>query len=385
MSKSPKTKKVDGLKSDLVLDPTWFKPAGDKSDTGKTFFLIGFDTEYEKSDGTSGEDNQSNQVLSYQFCGTLVDQLGTSDDKQWSGILYPKSSRVEDRLSIPAFLQQVLLEGVKKYPGQVFPSEIYLIAHFTRADVPGFREFKDKDLREKLLLQNIRSLFMNLEKPFHVDFQAIGQETPIELKVAFRDTMTLAPTGLRSLDDLGKLLGLDKLKLSDDPDQEYFYKTHMGQFLKDHRELFERYAIRDAEICATYAARMIRAANENLGDFQLPKTLSSKGLHLLKKFWADNQADPLAIVGKEMVEELVWSSSTRRLRKLKKAVYLPFLSWNEQFLTEAYHGGRNEQFWFGPAPESVWYDYDLASAYPSAMTLIGTPDWSACETISNVD
>lgn len=385
LAKPSKVKKIEGLKSALSLDPAWFKSAGDKSSAGKTFFLIGFDTEYEKSDGTVGEDTKSNRVLSYQFCGMLVDELGDTTDKQWSGILYPQGPRVEDRLSIPEFLQAVLREGVKKHAGLTFPTEVYLIAHFTRADVPGFREFKDKELREKLLLQNIRNLFMNLEKPFLVDFQSPGQEKPIELKVAFRDTMTLAPTGLRSLDDLGKLLGLDKLKLSDDPEKEYFYKTHMGQLLQDDRELFERYAIRDAEICATYAARMIRAATENLGDFQLPKTLSSKGLHLLKKFWADNKVDPLTMVGKEQVEELVWSRSTQRLKKLKRAVYLPFLSWNEQFLTEAYHGGRNEQFWFGPAPEAVWYDYDLASAYPSAMTLIGTPDWSTCETISDID
>ena len=80
-----------------------------------------------------------------------------------------------------------------------------LVAHFTRADVPGFREFKDKELREKLLLQNIRSLFMNIEKPFTVEFQGAGQAKSVKLKVSFRDTMALAPAGSRSLDDLGKI------------------------------------------------------------------------------------------------------------------------------------------------------------------------------------
>lgn len=43
--------------------------------------------------------------------------------------------------------------------------------------------------------------------------------------------------------------------------------------------------------------------------------------------------------------------------------------------TECYHGGRNEQFWFGPCFEDDWTDYDLSSAYPTAMALIGRPEW----------
>jgi hypothetical protein len=195
----------------------------------------------------------------------------------------------------------------------------------------------------------------------------------------------LAPTGSRSLDDLGKILGFEKIKLSDDPAKEYAYKTQMGRLLAENRELFERYAIRDAEICAVYAANMIRASVDNLGAFSLPTTLSSKGLKLLKKFWEDNKVDGLAIVGKEEVEELIWSKKANRTIKRKTRVNVQFLNWNEQFLTEAYHGGRGEQFWFGPAPAGIWYDYDLASAYPSAMTLIGTPDWSKVETITDID
>lgn len=203
--------------------------------------------------------------------------------------------------------------------------------------------------------------------------------------MSFRDTMALAPTGSRSLDDLGKILGFEKIKLSDDPAKEYAYKIRMSKLLADDRDLFERYAIRDAEICAVYAANMIRASVDNLGAFALPTTLSSKGLKLLQKFWSDNKVDGLAIVGKEEVEELIWSQSANRTIKRKTRVNLPFLSWNEQFLTEAYHGGRGEQFWFGPAPEGIWYDYDLASAYPSAMTLIGTPDWTKVETINDIN
>ena len=49
--------------------------------------------------------------------------------------------------------------------------------------------------------------------------------------------------------------------------------------------------------------------------------------------------------------------------------------WHLPFATECFHGGRNEQLWFGPAFEDDWTDYDLTSAYPTAMALIGMPDW----------
>lgn len=385
MAKSTEKPKPESLKSGLVIDRRRIRTKDSRPAASEAIFLIGFDTEYEKVNSADPEDIKSNRVLSYQYCGRLVDEDGEDGDRQWSGIIYPKGDTVDDRLSIPEFLHHVIQAGLELYPDLTFPPEIFLIAHFTRADVPGFKEFKDKALRERLLLQNIRSLFMNIQSKFQVDFLPSDEDKPVEFKVSFRDTMALAPTGSRSLDDLGKILGFEKIKLSDDPAVEYAYKTEMSRLLADDRDLFERYAIRDAEICAVYAANMIRASVDNLGTFALPTTLSSKGLKLLQKFWADNKVDGLAIVGKEEVEEQYWSNTAQRTVKRKVRVNLPFLSWSDQFLTEAYHGGRGEQFWFGPAPEGIWYDYDLASAYPSAMTLIGTPDWTKFETINDID
>jgi hypothetical protein len=385
MAKQSKEKKApESLKSDLALDPKRIR-ASAKSGSRNAIFLLGFDTEYEKVETEDPEEAKSNRVLSYQYCGTIVDEWDEAADVKWSGILYPKGPAIADRLSIPEFLHAVLEDGIAKHPTVTFPSKIYLIAHFTRADVPGFLEFKDEQLRDRLLLQNIRNLFMNLNSFFDIEFLPPNATEAVKLQAAFRDTMTLAPTGLRSLDALGKLLGVEKIKLSDDPEREHYYKTHMSQLLADDRALFERYAIRDAEICAAYAAQMIRASVENLDSFTLPRTLSSKGLQLLKKYWADNNVDSLDIVGKEAIYEDVWSRARNRIIRQKRIVFVQQLSWNEQFLTEAYHGGRNEQFWFGPAPEAIWYDYDLASAYPSAMTLIGTPDWRNVRTISDTE
>ena len=59
----------------------------------------------------------------------------------------------------------------------------------------------------------------------------------------------------------------------------------------------------------------------------------------------------------------------------QKEVFKDKVSWKCDFVTEGYHGGRNEQFCFGVSDEAEWFDWDLSSAYPTAMNLIGYPDW----------
>jgi hypothetical protein len=385
--KSSKPAKTESLKSDLFLDPARVRDAKSPSPLGNTILIIGFDTEYQKAErkADAEDDPLSNTVLSYQYCCTLLYEDAEDADVTWSGIIYPASGSVADRLCIPDFIHHALQHGFSLHPHLIVPPSIFLAAHFTRADVPGFFEFKDPVLRDRLLLQNIRSNFMNIQKPFKVDFSGGDGKKPVTFDVFIRDTMVLSPAGSRSLEDLGKILGVAKLKLSDDPDREYHLKTHMSELLEQDRDLFERYAIRDAEICAKYSAKMVRANDRNTGLFKLPNTLSSKGIHLLTSFWGGKGLAPLAVVGKEVIEETVWKPALKRLVKQKRTVFLQQLSWSEQFLTEAFHGGRNEQFWFGPAPESIWYDYDLASAYPSAMALIGMPDWSRIHTITDTD
>ena len=38
-----------------------------------------------------------------------------------------------------------------------------------------------------------------------------------------------------------------------------------------------------------------------------------------------------------------------------------------------YKGGRNKSFMYGSEDETVWFDYDLASAYTSAMVHLSCP------------
>ena len=92
------------------------------------------------------------------------------------------------------------------------PRDIYLVAHFTRSDIPGFIDFKDDKLgRDKLNLSNVRNSFVSVRKD--VDVQ-LGTENDIDVSIKLRDTLHLAPEKAKSLRDLGEILGKSKLDIS---------------------------------------------------------------------------------------------------------------------------------------------------------------------------
>ena len=357
--------------------------------TGKAdpsrYLIIGFDTEYQRYADDEMK-TLNNEVLSYQYSCLIIEKdTEVNDSFSWSGLVKPKGPLVTDRLSLKEFLIAAVQDGLRKAPNALLPSTIYLVAHFTRADVPSFSDFKDEATRSALQLDNIRNLFMNVANDIRLDLgePASGNSIPISVKI--RDTMTLAPSGAKSLAAIGDILGFEKIELGSTPQQELSIKQNMKSLMEHDWDTFEKYAIRDAEICTQYTRMMIRLYQERTGKFRMPVTLTSIGVDLIKQFWKDQGVSPLEIVGKEEIKEKYWSKRFGRYQTKKKVVYLKKIHWSLDFFTECYHGGRNEQFWFGPAFDSVWYDYDLSSAYPSAMALIGRPDWDKCRPIRDTD
>ncbi|MCP9480798.1 hypothetical protein NNA36_02360 [Shimia sp. CNT1-13L.2] len=371
----------------MTFSKEQFLPKNNPKSAYPRYLIIGFDTEYQREEfvNADGLVEIRNKVLSYQFSCRVITRSNDGEEPSWSGIVLPKGRRDEDRLTLSEFVTHALAAGFRAHPGLKLPVDIYLVAHFTRADVPGFSDFKDEDKRASLNLENVRSLFMNVSKDIAVKLPQGKGRKAIRLGVKIRDTIALAPTGARSLAQLGDILGFEKLKLADDPEEELYLKRHMAVFMERDWRLFRDYAIRDAEICAHYTSRIIRLYFEKTGKFKLPVTLTSIGVDLIQEYWASHGVHPLDIVAKEEVIEKYWSKKNNRFQSRKRIVSTSKLHWNEDFFTECYHGGRNEQFWFGPALEGVWYDYDLTSAYPSAMAIIGAPHWDTIRAIGSTE
>lgn len=358
---------VSSEASTFSIDASSFQPKPEKKASGVAdHAIIGFDTEYVTPDAPSTRDDiregrAKYRVLSYQFHVLLP------SGEAWSGIAVPSCGH---RLSMGDLLVFALGSRPTRPNAPLLPRCVYLVGHYTKADLPAFSDFSDI----KKVAAAVRNSFVSTDTSF--DYVSDTSTGSVELKVLLRDTFLLAPTGSQSLRDLGDILGLPKIALAENPDRERGIKSRMDLLMASDWSKYRAYAIQDAVICAEYAKRIIDLCDQHLGKSRLPVTLTAIGVDLLLKKWKDESKDANALLGREVVKEKRWikrlghyKTDNREVAQVNYALY-------ETLATEAYHGGRNEQYWFGPGFVDDWTDYDLSSAYATGMALIGMPDWS---------
>ena len=336
--------------------------------------ILGFDTEYKSPPRQTPQEIREgkilggikNSVLSYQFYAI------TNTGVTWSNLCCPDTTKgLEGRMKLGEFIVFALGLGVRNGLITKIPEKIYLVGHFTRADVPSFGDFQDLTSG----LSNVRNTFSTTDRPIDLHIRLPGAKFAA-IKVFVRDTMLLTPQSSKNLRALGELVGLPKMNLDDDPEKDLVAKENMDVVRRTKWPLFRDYAIRDAEICARYLQLLTAKYRDLTGNQNVPATLTGIGVELLTNSWVDDGVgDPDDIVGKEKVTERVFSKHLGRYTKETRTVLQEEVYWFRDFAVGCYHGGRNEQFWFGPSYRAVWTDYDLSSAYPTAMSLIGKADW----------
>jgi hypothetical protein len=307
--------------------------------------IIGFDSEFVRR-------GDRNEILSYQYA------IKTKEKTQ-SGIFYPEQGH---RWTIKKFLEEVIQAGRSEGTlDRVWPKELYLVAHFSRADVSMLKDYK----RISRSLDSLRGTYATLGRPL-VERLHDRNRNQHSVKVHLRDTMTIAPTGT-SLEAVGELLGLQKISLPKGAIEA------MDKLLKDDPILFAKYAIRDAEIAAEFAWKLAEFKNAEGLSFDIPITLGSLAIKLVEDLWRESNVSKLDVLGKEEVREQKYVNG--RYRTESHNVLLAQVHEFEGLATECYHGGRNEAFFFGPTDFDWWTDIDLAGAYSTAMAAIRIPDW----------
>jgi len=191
--------------------------------------------------------------------------------------------------------------------------------------------------------------------------------------------MLIAPAGMQSLKAVGDLVGVKKLELNPGEVQ------NMQALLTADPARFEDYALRDPEIAVRYCLKIMALNEELLGKAEIPPTLSSIGIQYLLHIWASSGIDRHLVLGTEEHMEQVWLASRGHHIKRRQTVPTADRFCHESFVTEGYHGGRNEQFFFGASAIADWIDFDLCGAYTTAMALIGMPRWDQIRTSKDLD
>lgn len=274
------------------------------------------------------------------------------------------NTNILDGISNRVFEQKNLrsttsVEGVKLSLSLV--KNNYICCHLSTADLSvlnDFEEFKDS-------LDIVQKTFVTIGKMILKD--------KINSNIYIRDTSLLAPQGHKSLAAVGSMYGGEYEKVLI-PIQ---YKGDMRQLLKENPVLFEKYAVQDALVTLKHANTM-EEFNLTVCKTGVPLTLSSLGRDYILNTWKETgytyQVNENHLLG--ATSEVITPQGLNETGSI--GLYLSHYIGN-------YKGGRNESYMYGCDRNTLWIDYDLTSAYTTAMCMLGDPDYGSTRMIKDVD
>lgn len=312
----------------------------------------------------------------------------------YSHIHYTKGPDKKHRPTFSGFISDVINGAIAEDVIDEPPSNIYVYAHFIRADLTSFKDFFDF----KTEADSVGGSFASLVKPYGVALDVTNgkrfRPDPMTLKgegkkrfrslVQFVDTLLLTP-GYASLATVGGMLGIPKLDIP-----APYSIERMDKFLTNDPAGFQEYALRDAEIACEYGLAMHDFTRIELGLNYLPATLSSaatnsflKSLKQLEKSDIPN-LDYSTLFGVTYEQEEYWHVKKNRIQKRTKKVFTPENKFFRPFVIDCCAGGRNEAFYTGPTPVSKWVDIDLRGAYTRGLCDIHPIDYENAFMSTNV-
>ena len=351
---------------------------------GDADLIVGFDTEYVAEDASA----QTGEVLAFDpeaaiakgnrvLCISFA-LHSPSTNQRFSGVVTIPPTR-NRRWSLKQFIEQVLdaaleagmitadrlREADDRHPRSKRDGiRIVLVGHFTRADLPGFADFRS--LKRKF--SAVRKTYVSIMTP-HV-LTARPRNFRPQVSVTLRDTRLLTPAGYGSLDAIGKMLGLPKLTVPDVVTERGATVpgiTRMDLVQQRHPDAFEAYARRDAEVALTYLGKVQELAAE-VGVNDIPATIGGIAVKMFRNQCAYFNAFMGRVPDPESRNKLIPHHAIRI---------------NQGIWANGFHGGRNQCFAHGifeASPGRQWNDIDVASAYTTAMAAIPTIDWDRCST-----
>lgn len=234
--------------------------------------------------------------------------------------------------------------------------------HESAADLSMLKDFDT--FKENLDI--VHRSFVTLGKPLTMDW--------CKSKVHFRDTVLLAPTGVKSLAGVGSIYGEEFKKI----DIGHYRGGKMLDLLRDNKDLFEKYAIQDSIITLKHASSM-EDFNYNVNKIGVPLTLSSIGKSYVVKEWS-----LMDYKGYQPRLDMNMGNLSTMLNP-KGARSVNILNYITPFIA-GYRGGRNESYMYGVDDrlnDRQWIDYDLTSCYTTVMSILGDPDYDKAAYVFN--
>lgn len=334
--------------------------------------FIGFDAEWQYA--RKGR----NRLLSVQFY--VVGPTGETLPKV---IHVSGGESIDERPTLGQAVYDLLEDAFDQDIIDEWPAEVVLCGFFTRADITVFADFRH--LRKQLdgvggsLVTVGKAASLDLpikarrEQELKARYQALVGDAfdPKILSIRLVDASRLAPPG-KSLASLGDWLGIPKLDLP-----EGYGKDGMARFQLRERDKFEAYGLRDAEIAVMYVLWVVWFSSRylELDMSHLSATASGIAVRVAEDCIRRDGVSLDVALNYEVKQIARWDNTRNVPRTLKKRIPKRIRRWLEPFLADAYIGGRNECFVYGPTDRKRFYDPDLSGAYLSALAYLFVLDY----------
>lgn len=285
------------------------------------------------------------------------------------------------KISFDKFIQELLIKAKARGFIDEWPEHTFIYAHFMRADIASFEEFwkiGTNNRNHKNSLTAVQGSVTSGRGAYGMNLDAIGRSkyklentrfytstnNAFETKVRFIDTLLLSSKA--SLDDLGELVGIPKMTLPDNMIER------MDELYCQDKALFNRYAVRDADIALEYGLQMQKFAlvdaQEDIGlelDY-LPSTLGNFAVSLFRHTCGGSEAmhDFLGYEKRKTEYFHAKSNSVRSSVDIAKTVSRDY---TDNLAVSALYGGCNFGSYFGITEKGDYYDYDLSGAYTTSL------------------
>ena len=265
---------------------------------------------------------------------------------------------------------------------------VTLVYHAGQADLSTFA--RDMDGSRNSVLRYLTNAQGGLFSMYPVDMFVPSAQYVCNsgylyrVSVSFRDSMCFAGGDMKSLDALGKVVGVRKIDVPKET------KCHMDILLTEDPVMFMNYAAQDAVVSLLYSNALFGYNRE------MPCTITGIAAKAAKEACMeylkcnsqsefDNRYRGIRTEKMGLVK--VPDDNGRKpnfLRATKKAGLNDKARRLQMMASSAFHGGYNSSSLIGYFPE-VTFDIDLKSAYPTAMCLIPDVNWedSIAEEIHN--
>lgn len=295
------------------------------------------------------------------------------------------------KLNFDKFIQELLIKAKARGFIDEWPEYTYLYSHFMRCDIASFEEFwkiGTNNKNQKNSLSAVQGSVTSGRGFYGMDLNSIGRHkyklentrfytasnNAFETKVRFIDTLLLSSKA--SLDDIGELVGVKKEVIP-----EPYSIERMDELYCKDKALFNRYAIRDADIALKYGVRMQKFALSDMREDVglelncLPSTLGNFAVSLFRHT-CGSTAEMHDFLGYETRKNQYYHAKSNSVRNSTEICKSPSREYTDTLAVNCFYGGCNFGAYFGPTTMGDYYDFDLSGAYTTALVDVLEADYA---------